>query len=236
MLAPQTTIPTRLPRSRSGSGRRGRRWPRRPPARPPAWPTRRAGSWRAAGRRRSRARGRPRSGGRGRSCRARRAARPGCRRWCGPSSIDWGEPAAKLRRIESAPSGSTPKTWRRRAASSLTAAATPAQSPPPPIGHDHRVERPGLLDELEAEGRGAEGGQGPLEGMDEGPALLRLDLLDPREGQVDVVDQLDLAPMRAAARHPECVGRLRHHDLGGGAEHAAPRRPPPWRGCPRTPR
>ena len=49
------------------------------------------------------------------------------------ASIACGEPAAKLRCIESAPSGSTPKTSVRGEAS-FTAAATPAHSPPPPIG------------------------------------------------------------------------------------------------------
>ena len=49
------------------------------------------------------------------------------------ASIAWGEPAAKLRCIESAPSGSTPNTSVRGEAS-FTADATPAHSPPPPIG------------------------------------------------------------------------------------------------------
>ena len=45
----------------------------------------------------------------------------------------WGEPAAKLRRMVSAPSGSTPYT-RHDGRASFTAAATPAQRPPPPTG------------------------------------------------------------------------------------------------------
>ena len=49
------------------------------------------------------------------------------------ASIDWGEPAAKLRCMLSAPSGSTPNTG-SSARASFTAAATPAHSPPPPIG------------------------------------------------------------------------------------------------------
>ena len=48
-------------------------------------------------------------------------------------SIERGSPAAKLRCMLSAPSGSTPNTS-HRGASSFTADATPAHNPPPPIG------------------------------------------------------------------------------------------------------
>ena len=92
-------------------------------------------------------------------------------------------PASKLRRMVSAPSGSTPKHEASAGRASFTAAATPAHRPPPADGDDDGVEVGHLLHELEAEGGGAQRGERALEGMDEGAAFLALDLLHAVEGR-----------------------------------------------------
>src|SRR3989442_9124302 len=55
--------------------------------------------------------------------------------------------------------------------------------------------------------------------MHERAALLGLDLVDAVEGPMHVLDQLDLGPQLAAGADAKRVRVLRHHDLGGGAEH-----------------
>ena len=58
-----------------------------------------------------------------------------------------------------------------------------------PDRHDHRIEIGDLGEQLTAQGRGAQRGAGPLEGMHEGAAFLSLDPLGFGERPVDVLDQ-----------------------------------------------
>ena len=119
--------------------------------------------------------------------------------------------------MESAPSGSTPKTWQRGRAS-LTAVATPAQRPPPPIGTITASRSGACAAELEPERGGAEGRERAFEGVDEGAALRGLDLAHALERPVHVLDQIDLGAPPPAGGHAGGVGRPRHHDLRGRAE------------------
>ena len=91
--------------------------------------------------------------------------------------------------------------------------------PAPADRNHHRLQLGELLDQLQAEGGGAERGARPFEGVHERAALLLLDLLHARERAVHVLDQVDLGPQLAALRHPERVGGAGHRDLRGGPEH-----------------
>ena len=185
MFAPQTTRPTRCPASRSRSGpQRARRWRPPPPAPPPAWPRRTAAAWRARSASSSTstsvvdvAAAELEAVGRG----VGRAQAVGdgahARRWPAAS------PAAKLRRMLSAPSGSTPNTQAARAGQ-LDRRRHPRAEAAAADGHDHRVEVRHLLHQLEAQGGRAQRGERALEGMHEGAALLGLDLLHARRRRV----------------------------------------------------
>ena len=91
--------------------------------------------------------------------------------------------------------------------------------PAAPDGHHHRFQLGHLLDELEAEGGGAERGARAFERMHERASLLRFDLLHAREGPVHVLDELHLGAELAAFRDPERVGGPGHRDLGRRPEH-----------------
>ena len=67
-------------------------------------------------------------------------------------SMACGEPASKLRRMVSAPSGSTPNT-RQPGPGLLDRRRHPRAQAAAADGHDHRVEVRHLLHQLEAQGR-----------------------------------------------------------------------------------
>jgi hypothetical protein len=131
------------------------------------------------------------------------------------ASIDCGFPAARLRRIESAPSGSTPKTWQRGSAS-LTAVATPAQRPPPPMG-TITASRPGAWSTSSSPRVAVPSAvRGPSNGWTK--VRPSIDLPHALEGSVDVLDEIDLRAPPSTRGHASGVGRLGHHHLGGRAE------------------
>ena len=128
-------------------------------------------------------------------------------------------PAARLRRIESAPSGSTPKTWQRGRAS-LTAVATPAHEAAAADRHDHGVEVRRLRRRARARGWPC---RGPC-------AALRTDgrRCGPRWPRSRAPARTPGARSRPARPRRPTTGRrppgpgfavLRHHDLGRRAEH-----------------
>ena len=173
MLAPQTITATRRPReplARAGRSRRGGgRGPRR--------------LHRQLGRDEQQLHGPPQrvvvhehevvhvAAAQARSCRARRAARPGCRRWCAPRR----SPAASRRRSCGA-CCRRPRAPRRRRGSRGRAASPPPPRPrtgrPPPMGTITASRGPACSHELEAQGGGAQRGERPLERMHERAALL----------------------------------------------------------------
>ena len=88
--------------------------------------------------------------------------------------------------------------------------------------HDHGLEPRHLFHELEAHGRGALDGERTLEGMDQRPRLLALDLPAAVEGRVDVGHENDGGAQVPAARDARGTRALRHHHRGAGSHQ--PRR------------
>ena len=131
-------------------------------------------------------------------------------------SMLWGEPAAKLRCMVSAPWGSTPYT-RQAGCAALIAVATPAHRPPPPMGTITASRLRCLAGQFEAEGCAAEHGGAPFERMDKGAPLIAFDRGNGVESRVHIGRLHQFRPVSAHLGYPERIGAAHHHHLGAGS-------------------